>query len=126
MPDLLGFSTWREVVELVDDGEAPDLVSIVRLANSSDLRQIRKALDKSVSERDSNLLISTAHKAKGKEWNSVRLTGDFLRSNRTNDDSIATTSDEELRLFYVAVTRAKLSLDLHDDLCARLDQQPSV
>lgn len=50
-----------------------------------------------------HIVISTTHKAKGLEWDTVQLSNDFpiLR----ND------SKEELRLFYVALTRAKNTLN---------------
>lgn len=49
-----------------------------------------------------NLTITTAHKAKGLEWDTVLLGNDF------NVDK--TKSKEDLRLFYVAFTRAKKCL----------------
>lgn len=50
-----------------------------------------------------DITISTAHKAKGLEWDTVLLSDDFPIL--TND------SKEELRLFYVALTRAKTNLN---------------
>jgi superfamily I DNA/RNA helicase len=44
----------------------------------------------------------TAHKAKGREWETVRIAGDFRKDK---------VSREEAMLAYVAVTRAKLVLD---------------
>jgi superfamily I DNA/RNA helicase len=68
------------------------------------------ALNRTVDEERSDLIISTAHKAKGREWGTVRLTDDFLRSQPgkpTNGPDPA-----EVRLFYVALTRAKEAIDV--------------
>ena len=48
------------------------------------------------------MVISTAHKAKGREWESVRLAPDFASTGGRNGIPTA-----EVRLFYVAMTRAK-------------------
>ena len=61
------------------------------------------SLHELVSEDRADVVISTAHRAKGREWNNVRLQGDFLHT----DDM----DDEDLRLAYVAITRAKRTLD---------------
>jgi len=68
------------------------------------------------NKEDDKLTLSTIHSAKGLEWGAVYLIGAIdgvLPSNMTldNDDEI----EEEHRLFYVAVTRAKkhLFLSMH-------------
>lgn len=59
------------------------------------------------------LILSTIHSAKGLEWHSVfimdLIDGNFPSAFSLNDDDAL---DEELRLFYVAVTRAKENLYL--------------
>jgi len=68
------------------------------------------ALNRTVDEERSHLTISTAHKAKGREWSTVRLMDDFLRSQPgkpTNGPDPA-----EVRLFYVALTRAKEAVEV--------------
>jgi superfamily I DNA/RNA helicase len=54
-----------------------------------------------------DVVISTAHKAKGLEWDSVKIGPDFKLP--TEEGEIP--SDADLMLMYVAITRAKLSLD---------------
>lgn len=48
-------------------------------------------------------MITTAHKSKGLEWDNVELSDDF-------PDPYFNKNDEEKRLFYVAMTRAKKNL----------------
>ena len=79
--------------------------------------ELRSAFSEFV-ENDSapiDVVVSTAHKAKGLEWGRVKI-GDDFRGPRTvvddNGDEITEwPSPEELRLAYVAVTRAQGALD---------------
>jgi hypothetical protein len=59
-----------------------------------------------------DVTISTAHKSKGLEWNKVKI-GDDFKGPKFNEETGETDmpSPEELRLGYVAVTRAKGELD---------------
>jgi superfamily I DNA/RNA helicase len=57
-----------------------------------------------IREEDADVTVSTAHKAKGREWDAVQLAGDFPEPEKQGD--------EELRLLYVACTRAKRELDI--------------
>lgn len=72
-----------------------------------------------------DLVIATAHSSKGLEWDNVLLYEDFsyfLFKYEKISDGITTTkrffynplSDEEVRLFYVAATRAKKNLILEN------------
>jgi ATP-dependent DNA helicase RecQ len=68
---------------------------------------------RNVRYRQSGLLLTSAHRAKGLEFDHVAvLDGDWLRSNRGEDP------DAPRRLYYVAMTRAKQSL-----LLARMDHR---
>ena len=77
---------------------------MVELIQSFGTAKLISALNQVVTEKQANVVISTAHRAKGREWNDVRLHGDFLHV----DDMDA----EDLRLAYVAVTRAQRTLDV--------------
>jgi len=66
-------------------------------------------------EEDSDIVLSTAHKAKGREWESVRLAPDFLSSRLNGSDPNA---EAEVRLFYVAMTRAKNRLSVDPEMLA--------
>jgi len=55
-------------------------------------------------------VISTAHKAKGLEWHNVQLEDDYSYKINKNEAQI---TDEELRLLYVAATRAQTNLNVH-------------
>lgn len=69
-------------------------------------------LRESVDGRKPDVTVSTAHKAKGLEWGRVRI-GDDFRGPQQNKETgeLVMPSPEELRLAYVAVTRAETQLD---------------
>ncbi|MGW7291734.1 3'-5' exonuclease [Streptomyces xiamenensis] len=63
-----------------------------------------------------DITISTAHKAKGREWNTVRISSDFAPEDTCETDvsgqpTAAPIDADEARLAYVAVTRARHHLD---------------
>ena len=110
-PDLACFNSWGEVLGYVaSDPQGGDLRLLVKLVEDFGIDVILDALDNMVSEAKADVVVSTAHKSKGREWGSVRLAGDFNREDK--DGKLVEPSDEELRLLYVAVTRAERWLDV--------------
>lgn len=103
--DLACFLSWGQVQEYVrQDAQGDELKLLVDLVDRFSAPAILQALEAMPEEDDADLVISTAHKAKGRQWASVQLAGDF-------PDDPASTSDDERRLLYVAVTRARIELD---------------
>jgi superfamily I DNA/RNA helicase len=102
-PDLACFDTWEEVQTYVQhDPQGSDLYGMVKLIDDFSIDVILAALDGTIAEKDADVIVSTAHKAKGREWDHVRIENDFPPEIQ---------GDAEFRLLYVAVTRAKLGLD---------------
>ena len=63
--------------------------------------------------RTPDVIVTTAHRAKGLEWDNVQIGEDFPNPNKEVDGKIVfTVSDEELKTYYVATTRAKKRLAL--------------
>lgn len=103
-PELACFESWGEVQTYVaEDEQGGDLRLLVKLVDDFGVQTILDTLDHMVRESQADVIVSTAHKSKGREWHSVQLAGDFPP---------ATTSPDELRLLYVAITRAKRNLDI--------------
>jgi superfamily I DNA/RNA helicase len=106
-PDLLMFKTWGEVQDYVaNDPGGSDLTLMVRLVDDFGAERIIEQLGRTCQEQVADLIVSTAHKAKGREWSRVRLAGDFP------DPEVREAAPEELRLLYVAITRAIDLLDI--------------
>ncbi len=118
VPDFFGFTNWQEVVEFAKSGEGEHLLTFVNLVEGRGERQLMWALNRTVDEERSDLIISTAHKSKGREWSKVRLMDDFLKSqpkrspNKNNDCTSNGHDPAELRLFYVAFTRAREAIEV--------------
>jgi hypothetical protein len=124
VPEFFGFSDWNSVVAFARSGEGPHLLTFVNLVESRGEKQLMWALRQTVEENESDLIISTAHKAKGREWPRVRLMDDFIPTPRRTTDQasrqIAPEDDQaETRLLYVAMTRAKEELEIPPPLAAR-------
>lgn len=104
--DLCVFQTWADVQDYVteDQAGASDLRVLVRLVDSYGVATMLKVAGQAVDERDADLIVSTAHKAKGREWATVQIASDF-RPPEGDDDRA------ESMLSYVAVTRAREQLD---------------
>lgn len=104
-PELACFDSWDAVVAYTEDEGGDDLKLNVRLITKFGIETILSALDQMPAEGNADVVVSTAHKAKGREWDRVRIGSDFP----TEEDKLGPS---ELRLIYVAVTRAKLALDM--------------
>lgn len=104
-PELGCFDSWDEVRRYVaEDSMGEDLALMVKIIDEFGVEEILTALDRLADERDADVIVSTAHKAKGREWERVRLAGDFPGRDKAGE--------EERRLLYVAITRARLVLDI--------------
>lgn len=107
-PDLACFNSWQEVQDYVaQDEQGADMALLVKLIDEYGADHIAEALEAQVPEAVADLVVSTAHKAKGREWSAVQLADDFPESGE--DEPL---SDPELRLLYVAATRAQHELDV--------------
>lgn len=102
-----GCRSWMELKNYVSEAKAelPNSWIILGLDNGH-ASQIHDFLDNS---RNYGITLTTAHRAKGLEWNNVLVTGGFLKG-------YGTVTEEEFRLFYVACTRSKMRLSLPWDL----------
>ena len=108
-PDLACFASWTEVQEYVNhDPQGDELRLLVKLVDDFGPFEIIQAIRGMSSEDRASIVISTAHKAKGREWHSVELGDDFP----TPKEGEGLPGAEELRLLYVAITRASHVLDI--------------
>jgi hypothetical protein len=105
-PQLGIYRTWEEVLEAVELGEATDIAPMVRLIDHYTTEAIIGVCQYSTKPELADITISTAHKAKGLEWNNVRIHSDFQPPKEGHK-----ISESEAMLVYVAITRAQLVLD---------------
>lgn len=112
--DLIAFTSWDEVVQYVKDDKkgAGDLATWVGILDRYGVEAVRNAIANQHPHEDTaEVTISTAHKAKGREWTTVRIGDDFApKTDKVTGDPIEPTP-AEVMLNYVAVTRAMNVLD---------------
>ncbi|MGW6454743.1 UvrD-helicase domain-containing protein [Streptomyces sp. NPDC055078] len=118
-PELAAFTSWNEVREYAEEEDDQALQTLVRLVDRYTpeglLNMIRDLVpeDSRDEETRPELVVSTAHKAKGREWDHVRIGPDFTQpEENTETGELTLPSPAELRLAYVTVTRAKQRLEI--------------
>jgi len=111
-PELMAFQSWSEVRDYAEnDPGGEDLLVLVELIDEHTPEKILAMCAQLVEERYAAVVVSTAHKAKGREWESVQI-ADFRKPRKAPDeDEAPPPSPEQMMLAYVAVTRAKVLLD---------------
>lgn len=108
--ELFLFSSWGEVQEYAEqDSAAAELKAIVELVDSYGPHQIIAAVRQMTEEGQARVVVSTVHKAKGREWDRVRIGDGFTPP--TGEAGPRSVHPADARLIYVAVTRACRELD---------------
>lgn len=125
VPELAWFNSWHDVHEYCETNDGSDIKPLVKLVDEHGTDPLKRALAKITPIEQADYVISTAHKAKGLEWNRVHLEDDYQFKINGLEHKI---SDEELRLLYVACTRAKSSLNIHHiyDLIQQLKLKSTI
>ncbi len=127
-PELAAFDTWQQLQTYVEDGEAKELAVLVKLVDAYGPDQLLGAVERAVPENQAQLVISTAHKGKGRQFDTVKIASDFPSPvSRDPETGEPRFRAEEARLAYVAVTRAQRVLDSQslswvDVIARKLDQ----
>ena len=111
-PELAAFGSWDQVVEYAEkDPAGSDLAVAVRMIEKYGAGGVVAAIDGTVPERSAQLIVSTAHKAKGLEWGKLRVANDFKEPLDKETGEPLPIPRADAMLAYVAVTRAKDTLD---------------
>ncbi|MFF5304813.1 UvrD-helicase domain-containing protein [Streptomyces sp. NPDC013161] len=119
-PELSAFENWSEVKEYAEsDEDAQTLQTFVRLVDRYTpqglLNMIRDLVPEEARAEETRpeLVVSTAHKSKGREWDLVQIWNDFPQPKEdTKTGELLLPAQDKLRLAYVAVTRARQRLDI--------------
>lgn len=125
--DLAEFANWRDVQEASQHAAYTHLRTLVQLVDEHGTAVMRSVLERMRGNEEDpeacDVLLSTAHKAKGAEFDSVKLLGDFKPKGPDDDVGRYGWTPEEGNLLYVACTRARQHLDV-SDCAAVLDTLP--
>lgn len=131
-PELVAFTSWDQVREhAAMDESSGSLQVLVKLIDEHTPDTIIEVVKGLVAEDTADVVVSTAHKAKGREWDTVAIGGDFREPRVDPETRQAKFVPDELMLAYVAVTRPRLrlergSLDWVDGFVAALYRRDPV
>ena len=106
------FESWKDVQDYAAGFAGRDLLPIVQIIDREGTDYLRRLLSRASPEGEADYVVSTIHRAKGLEWNRVRVMGDFRF--KGEDDGRTTMADDEKRLLYVALTRARTLMDVSE------------
>jgi hypothetical protein len=115
--DLSDFADWDEVRKEAKENPGGSVARLVKLVSAipiADLLALVERLtdvDQAFKGRPTwDVMVTTAHKAKGLEWDAVVVGDDFPQPRVDEDGTTILPDPENLRLAYVTVTRAKKAL----------------
>jgi hypothetical protein len=119
LPEFFGFANWAEIVDFTELPEGEELRSWVNLISEHGEARLLSALRQCQgADEGASVIISTTHKAKGKQWKTVTVDSDFefFYTRWTTFDDQSSFDREifeaEARVLYVAMTRARKAVEL--------------
>ncbi|MBN3787854.1 3'-5' exonuclease [Burkholderia sp. Ac-20353] len=117
------FESWKDAQSFARSAVGSDLLPIVQIVDECGTGYLRALARRVTPETGADYVISTIHRAKGLEWKRVKVANDFRFK---LVDGRLTLDEDEMRLLYVAVTRARHLLDisaLRDELLRLFTQR---
>lgn len=134
-PFVKRFRTWGEFKEYGDaskDSEARMLIRVVERYESKIPTLIDQVVRNEVPTPEAaDLVLTTAHKAKGMEYDCVRIGGDFeflfeAEAEICTTGEISAATEQEVNLLYVGITRARGMCQLNDETALWLRELPKL
>jgi len=115
-PDLWPYKDWHEVQQALKDkmleGKTASLAKVIDSEGSARVREVAAKMVDPNETDDYDVVVGNTHMAKGLEWDNVEIGEDFPQPKEDPDTGEMTfPDDEQIKLAYVAVTRAKKKLD---------------
>lgn len=134
---MRGYSSWDQYVDEAEktrDGKAKTLIKLNEQYGRDIPQLVRSFEDNALpTEAGARLVLATAHKGKGMEWDHVTLGDDFDVLDKAFDslclsplEALNKEQAQEINLFYVAITRARHRLDMNKqsrDFLAQIDNR---
>lgn len=114
------FEKWDTFVEYASATEDPEAVMLSRIVGIYNhdipglielIRRKGKTFEKGIG---ADLILTTAHKSKGLEFENVLLTDDYVSFFDQDGDLRRQMDESEVNLLYVAVTRAEKAIQLNE------------
>jgi antirestriction protein ArdC/DNA polymerase III epsilon subunit-like protein len=122
--DIKDLITWKQITEFNPKAKKDVTYSVPTLAITPETEEkvldlvndIRRWLNNYSPRIPIDAELITAHKSKGKESDRVKLLNDFAQPELDDEGVMQLPDPEELRLSYVATSRAKKALDIGESL----------
>lgn len=115
----------EEYIEKTEDAQLGTMVDLVKDYGNTIPGLISKIKDLHVDDDEkekADMIFSTVHRCKGMEYDTVYLANDFLKEDRLQQAKTEVKEEgtrakliEEINLLYVAVTRARNTIYVHDE-----------
>lgn len=115
---LLPYDSWEDLAEEKPGGEIGRVMAIV---DGGQHFEVIGVLTRHKNTDNPDIILTTAHKSKGREWDNVVLADDFP-SPYNNDGAWIGLNEMEENLLYVALTRAKKWLMMNATLMAIVER----
>lgn len=113
-PVLKNFQDYQELLqyneEYYGDQSIAPYLNLYKEYGHEEITRILKRCSQLEHGDSWDFQVTTAHKAKGREWDNILIHSDFNDCFFNEDGTAKDANDEEYRLLYVAMTRAKKKL----------------
>lgn len=120
--DFLAYDNWKE---LEDENPTGEIGRIYKIIESGHHFEVIGVLTSHKNVDNPDIIMTTAHKSKGREWDYVLLADDFPSAYNNEGDFVGLEEMEE-NLLYVAVTRAKKWLCMNSTCEQLVDRKESL
>lgn len=127
-PKIRWLKTWEAAQAAAEKGEdGRDVDQAIKIVDEFDQRvpEIIGILQNNSDEKRARVILTTAHRSKGREWKNVVIAPDFDAVIERSRDN-RRLWDPEMNLLYVAVTRAMGCLEIHSEWLRSLLKLPPV
>ncbi len=116
------FAAMEAFAETADDRELKSLIRVTENYGKEIPTLVQAIKNVSCETHQADVVLTTAHKSKGLEWEQVRLTDDYIElvNKHGNMVSPADIRPDELNILYVAATRAQKRLEVNGGLAGFL------
>jgi superfamily I DNA/RNA helicase len=137
-PSLLAFTDWTHVKTYAGSVNDPELNVLIRLVEEhggslpemvADIR--RRSID---CDKTADMILTTAHRSKGLEWDQVMLADDFIDLAEDEAEAkrkglpgcLTEAGADDLNVLYVAASRALKCIELPSALVTYLHTRPEL
>ena len=114
--DFKSFANMKKTSEKIKDAELRFLVKIVEKYGENIEFFVKKIRNSLIKAKFADIILTTTHKSKGLEFFNVKIGEDFTPLFDKNGKLIKIIDNEELNIYYVAMTRVIDNLILNNDL----------